>query len=357
MFSATALGCMAWIYRRHGTSGQITVVLYVCSLVATQWSMKAFFMTYPTLNYPFWLTSLHSMAQFVATEAILRSQEVPTNFIALVKEQGVSRYLCIMGPIAAVIALSICMNNASLLYIGMGLNSIVSSLTPVPTAILSRLGGKQYPLTAWIGIFIASSGGLIVLYSEATQAYTTPRATLGVTCAGIALLLRAAKTTLQDSLLNAHGGLAPSFRKLLPMELIVLQSPLMFTVYSLLSFVFEGIQPYEALWALRQRHTSLFTGALEAASLTAGAALALAWFGMMALKILGAPAMQIAGKLNVLITASFAVIFMNEELQTDEVIGGMLALTGAYIFETSLHSASQDGKGVLEELYKRKEAV
>merc|ERR1712216_780779 len=51
------------------------------------------------------------------------------------------------------------------------------------------------------------------------------------------------------------------------------------------------------------------------------------------MKLLGAPATQIVGKLNILIMAMFASVFLEERVDSGEIFGGGIVLFGIYIFE------------------------
>eukprot|EP00747_Dinoflagellata_sp_TGD_P225924 gnl/TRDRNA2_/TRDRNA2_99715_c1_seq1.p1 gnl/TRDRNA2_/TRDRNA2_99715_c1~~gnl/TRDRNA2_/TRDRNA2_99715_c1_seq1.p1 ORF type:complete len:243 (-),score=41.46 gnl/TRDRNA2_/TRDRNA2_99715_c1_seq1:41-667(-) len=131
-------------------------------------------------------------------------------------------------------------------------------------------------------------------------------------------------------------------RKYEPMELLALQGPLILCFELLLSACLEGRQPYVALAVRFARSPTELCSLVAFTFLTALSAFILTCAGLRTMKLLGAPGMQIVGKLNILMVAMISAGLMHERVDSWEVLGGAQVLVGAYIFEwaTSRHATN-----------------
>jgi len=99
------------------------------------------------------------------------------------------------------------MSNQALLYIGVGLNAAVATMSPVATATLTWIAGRSFTMGAWSGIGLACCGAVLIGFGEVRggifkdQVGTTTIVT-GLCLAGGAVLFRASKVVLQDMLMK-----------------------------------------------------------------------------------------------------------------------------------------------------------
>merc|ERR1719331_610461 len=157
------------------------------------------------------------------------------------------------------------------------------------------------------------------------------------------MFLRALKAVLQERLMG-HGlgfqskaaGTRP-VSQLEPMQLVSLQSPVLTAVAVLLMVLVEGFGGLSAL----PRISSTAAGLV---ALSCFAATSMNFAGMCAIRKLGAPASQLAGKLNVFVTTALSSAFFGDELTAGEVCGGMVALAGLAIYEKAQKRAQKRQK-------------
>eukprot|EP00746_Dinoflagellata_sp_MGD_P013705 gnl/MRDRNA2_/MRDRNA2_129739_c0_seq1.p1 gnl/MRDRNA2_/MRDRNA2_129739_c0~~gnl/MRDRNA2_/MRDRNA2_129739_c0_seq1.p1 ORF type:complete len:175 (-),score=33.83 gnl/MRDRNA2_/MRDRNA2_129739_c0_seq1:8-532(-) len=140
----------------------------------------------------------------------------------------------------------------------------------------------------------------------------------------IALIIRGAKTVLLDKLMNSYGE---EEKKLTPLGTWYFQGPLLACFGISGTLLKEGLQPWQALPTLL-RGPLLYT-----VFINISAAVALNVLAMYVIKMLGAPASQIAGKFNVLVVAALSCAFLGETLTLTQGGAALLILTGAAVFE------------------------
>lgn len=335
--SAAIISGVVWIFRGYGLQAQISIFLYISTLVSTQILMKCFFNVFKDFKFASFMTATHFLFSVIATEGVLRLQKEPTSFWLLFAERPIHEYFLSMGPLAACVAGSVLANNLSLMYIGAGLNALLSSLTPIVTAVLAViLLGKRYTKGGWFGMIVACSGGWVLAASGMSRASDNPKIMRGVLLSGIALLLRASKAVLNDRQMTdipKDKTTQGPVRKYKPLELLVLSSPLYFGFEIVLSAYLDGFKPYIAIAARFERSPASLLSLFGFILLTCVSSCVMTMTALQTMKLLGAPAMQIIGKLNVLITTLVAAGIMHEHIDRGEIFGGCLAVLGIYIFE------------------------
>lgn len=392
-FTTAILALLAVVYRSHGPKGQLVLLTYVTALFSTQLAVKAAMAFFP---FPMLVTSMHFASTWLAAYAFFELglgvrgvlpmvAPVPVApgsvaALALLRAQ-LSRlfaYLAQLRPIAApavALAGSVALNNAALVYIGASLNAVIGIATPLATAMLAAASGSRFAPLAWLGLLVAATGDVIACFHgfRATLALINGRSggvtalSLGITLSLGAMMLRALKTVLQERLMGTglksiapHGaqdasagppeGLeaaaSPKVKGLLPngdaplepMQLVLLQAPLLTGVAALLVVTVEGVGGLAALPGVSLNVAGLM--ALSCASATF-----MNFSGMCAIRMLGAPAAQLAGKLNVFVTAALSTVCFGEVLTLGEVGGAAVALAGLALYEKAQHHHSDNKRG------------
>eukprot|EP00435_Cladocopium_sp_Y103_P001380 s2109_g1.t1 len=145
-----------------------------------------------------------------------------------------------------------------------------------------------------------------------------------------ALFARSTRTVLMDCQMNQYGS-DEDCPKLSPLHLVALTSPAVFFFGLVVTLAVEGLNPIFAM-----RHMRPEAAAMLAAS--AFCAVFLSIMGMFLIKMLGAAAAQIAGKVNILMTVAVSSSFMGERLTLPYVAGSAMVLLGASIFEQTKES-------------------
>merc|ERR1712151_1074791 len=141
---------------------------------------------------------------------------------------------------------------------------------------------------AWVGISIALFGDGIITVDGASGDVGTA-VLLGVCLALVAMFMRSAKTVLMDYIMNKYSGQAEKKIRLAPLELVAACAPLNVFTGLVVSLSTEGTRP---MYAILDFDSYLF-GILI---LNCASAIYVNLGGMVIIKMLGAPAAQIAGK-------------------------------------------------------------
>lgn len=337
--SGAALGLVVILYvalcysvRVHGRAVQISTCLFVTSLVSTQLLVKALSSQTFGFNFPAWLAAAHFSTVWLCCWA----------YWAWVGDWGKllpgsigssKRYRKFVVPIAASLPLSVIFNNTALVYLGAGLVAIVGTLSPVSTALLSRLMGRTIASKAWLGVLTAFAGAMMIAWGKLDSHFATADVAAGLIFGLGAVLFRSVKVVLQDMLLTpaAYGA---SERKSLvtsedeepigPMHCWSLQCP----PAILVSVVYAGCtENFAELWA----RLSPAVVALVLCSCASAAVLNI--LGMYTIKSLGGSSMQIVGKMNVIVVVAFSVAFLQETIQGKVMLGTALVVAGVAAFE------------------------
>jgi len=236
-------------------------------------------------------------------------------------------------------------------------------LTPLLTAFFSSLFGKPFPSRAWMGIAIVSIGAVVAL-SGLNLKNADGRKLSGVFLAMLALVCRALKTTFQDlfmtrSLSNlwqsvpgkggvseqatADGAVSEQAQKaqrtFSPEEVFALQSPLMFAICVIASAALEGASPWLAVF--RRPASRIQVLLWIGITISSVVSCVFGWTALSVVKLLGAPAAQIVGKLNIVITAILAIMLLHEHVGNEELLGGAILVLGAYVFEKEVSVAQK----------------
>mmetsp|Transcript_10801 Transcript_10801/g.20071 ORF Transcript_10801/g.20071 Transcript_10801/m.20071 type:complete len:456 (+) Transcript_10801:66-1433(+) len=339
------------VYRSFGLKVQLVLLTYITSLFSTQLAVKAAVQRFP---FPMLVTALHFASTWLATSIFFRlgmGERRALPVLATLRNWTLSEGVCIwlsnilyLGPVACALAGSVALNNAALMYINVSLNAVIGIATPLATAVIAAACGAQFAPLAWLGIVVAAFGDVIAAGTglRAAMRSRTAAAALGVCCSVGAMLLRATKSVMQERLMGRSQRQASvekddddhkavsvgsnASAPLEPMQLVALQAPLLTGVAMLLMAAVEGPRGLSALCALTP-------GAAALMLLSCAAATSMNFSQMCAISMLGAPAAQLAGKLNVFITTALATVCFDEVLTPGEVCGAALALAGLAVYE------------------------
>mmetsp|Transcript_1637 Transcript_1637/g.5578 ORF Transcript_1637/g.5578 Transcript_1637/m.5578 type:complete len:367 (-) Transcript_1637:76-1176(-) len=324
------------ILSRHGYAVQICAVVYIISLTLTQLLMSELSSKPFSYRYPAYVTVLHFLACWFCSVAYWAVQ----GDLEKCRPRSLGhprRFLYEIVPITLTLPIAVACNNVALLYIAAGLNSIISALTPITTALLSAVLGRKITRLAWAGLLIALVGAVVISLGEAHAALGKGAPLLqGLVFALAAVVFRSLKTVLQDRVLNAAEYRRGETKELIgresisPMHLWALQAPPMVLVSLVYALCTESLPS-------AVRHISLHNIALIL--VTCVSATALNILGAMTIHALGASLMQVIGKLNIFVTVAFSVAFLGEALPLKVVIGAIIMLLGVVVFEMAEKNA------------------
>mmetsp|Transcript_58352 Transcript_58352/g.126173 ORF Transcript_58352/g.126173 Transcript_58352/m.126173 type:complete len:359 (+) Transcript_58352:119-1195(+) len=325
------LGWICIILRTRGAATQACACALIISLTSTQLLMKVL-MTAPfNFRFPAVVSTLHLASATLGTLLFWAIYGDLRKFLP--QSLGSStRYLKYVAPIACSMPLSIIFNNQAIAHVGAGMNAVIGTLTPVTTALLSNLLGRQLHIQAWAGVFVASVGAIIITIGE-TAGLVGSHSIIaaGLAFAIFAVLFRSAKVVLQDMLLAPADYTGESeplkpLEALHPMHVWALQAPPSLAFAALYTLATEDVA--DAWLSLTPAIALLIL-------CTCIASTALNVLGMYIIRDLGAGSMQIIGKLNTIITVAVSVSMLKEMIPTSVLGGTSVVLLGVAIFENS----------------------
>jgi len=339
--TALVFGAISFVLRHRGLLVCFASCLYISTLVAISLSMHQLFK--PPLNYhfPAFVTLAHYLTTWAATAIYWLAVGRPDNCFP--SSAGSARhYAERFIPIALTLPVSITLNNSALYFIGAGLCSIVGSFSPIFTAFVSNCCGRKLNCTSWLGVTIACSGALLLAAGEARIlnaakiSQSAVATTIGLSLSMGAVALRSVRIVLQDKViapLAYSRGQLPGTRteeRFSPMHLLVVQSPPV-----VLAALFFALLTENASLAYEQ----LTVGAATAVAGTCIVATVLNITGAYLLEKLGSTAMQIVGKLNIIVTVSVSMAFFDERLPPAVLSASAVILVGSAIFEQGQRSS------------------
>lgn len=328
-FSGLIIGGLAWAYRGHGIKGVLAISGQVLAITVVQLTTKL--VQQNGFAYPSFIALVHFFFVWLVTHSMaLREAEWTIYFSDKeAMSKGARWYVRRILPIALLQTGNVVMNTSSLKYIGAGFNSIIGILSPVLTALISALLGRRFAALAWLGIVIAIAGDAVIscegVRNLSVAGQSTSLALLGMMLGIGALFARSIRSVLMDCQMNQYES-DEDCPKLSPLQLVALTSPAVFCFGLVITLAVEGLEPFFAMPHMRPTAAVLL-------AVSAFCAVFLSIMGMFLIKMLGAAAAQIAGKMNILLTVSVSSSFMGERLTLPFVVGSAMVLLGASIFE------------------------
>lgn len=335
LFAAIALA-----YRSKGSQGLAMLLSYISSVIIVQLVVKELLHHFP---YPSFICAVHLQATTAyATVAGYRacsSKLRPTDL------DWLKWYAERFAVLAAATYASIVLNNCSLMYLEAGLSSMLGLATPVVTAWVATIFGLQLAPMAWFGIAVAVAGdaGIAMEGMKLSIGVGKHSGTVmwGLLLSFMAMLARGLKSVFADRLVNPYDG--DERQSMQPLEVMFLLSPLLAVLGLLGTFLQDGTAPWLELVDLSAWAWGLLILSTMAATYLNTSAVYL-------VKMLGAPASQIASKLNILVTAVLSCALFGERLTFAYALGTVLVLAGAWIFEKAQHmmkEKNQDMEAIL----------
>jgi len=345
-FSACIFLGLGWAYRSHGVKGVAAICTQVLAIVFCQLSTKIVMQhgfAFPTcialIHFFFVWVSSFVMENF-SDEPKWWSRKEPLAY-------DVGWYSRRILPIAILQTANVVMNTTSLKYIGAGFNSIIGILCPVLTALVSAAFGATFNSMAWLGIVVAIAGDAVIS-CEGLRNLTLDGQSFGLAFFGMilgvgALFARSIRSVLMDCQMNRYQS-DEACPNLSPLQLIALTSPAVFFFGLALTVALEGLEPFYQLPFLHfEASVMLLVSSLCAVFLSI--------MGMCLIKMLGAAAAQIAGKVNILMTVAVSSSFLGEHLTLPFVVGAAMVLLGASFFERAKEPAALMNKASKQTTY------
>jgi len=328
-FSAFIFVGLAWAYRSHGVKGVAAISLQVLAIVFVQLSTKL--VMQHGFAYPTCVALVHFLFVWLVSSFLEPSVLEWKRYFAH-KESfrtDVMWYTYRILPIAVLQTANVVMNTTSLKYIGAGFNSIIGILAPVLTALISAVFGARFASMAWLGIVIAIAGDAVIscegIKDLMLEGQTPQLAFLGMSLGVGALFARSIRSVLMDCQMNQYRN-DEACPQLSPTKLVALTSPAVFLFGLILTLVMEGLEPFYQMPFMSFEAAAML-------AISAVCAVFLSIMGMYLIKMLGAAAAQIAGKVNILMTMAVSSSFMGERLTLPFVLGAAMVLLGASVFE------------------------
>jgi drug/metabolite transporter (DMT)-like permease len=315
---------------------------YISALIMVQLTMKQVLNSFP---YPLFMSTLHFIFSFSAVLLCMHvtGEKHPESQFEEPKFQ--KWWLRSIVPACVCQYLAIAMNNVSLMYIGAGINALISLATPVVTAIVSACFGLKIVSLAWVAILLTIVGDAVVTLEgfkvTTAEGQSASLFLYGVILSVVAMGTRGAKTVLQDKLMNNYGD-DEDQKKLSPLQSWFFQGPVLIALGLTGTVIKEGLAPWQALPA------TLASPLLFPIIGNISAAVCLNISVMYAIKMLGAPAAQIAGKLNVLVVAALSCALLGETLTLRQGASTLLIIAGAGLFEKAQSKKLNDLHSLLK---------
>eukprot|EP00931_Biecheleriopsis_adriatica_P076540 TRINITY_DN50231_c0_g1_i1.p1 TRINITY_DN50231_c0_g1~~TRINITY_DN50231_c0_g1_i1.p1 ORF type:complete len:382 (-),score=71.50 TRINITY_DN50231_c0_g1_i1:121-1266(-) len=245
---------------------------------------------------------------------------------------GARRWATNILPYALCMPVSVVLNNVGIMEAGPGLVSIIGTLSPIVTALISRCFGRQISCVSWLGVLVAMTGGAVISQAEFQEAEEAKsgRVVYGMTCALLSVCGRAIKIVLSDRLLSPSEYRADDEPQLSFMHIYVLQ----FSMGDLVTLIFAFCM--ERVSGVTQALQSLDSSVVLMIFVTCIPATVLNFMGGVVLRELGATMQQLVGKLNTLVVAAISMAFLGEHLSRNVLIGTAFVLCGVAIFERGM---------------------
>eukprot|EP00930_Biecheleria_cincta_P002611 TRINITY_DN103616_c0_g1_i1.p1 TRINITY_DN103616_c0_g1~~TRINITY_DN103616_c0_g1_i1.p1 ORF type:complete len:379 (-),score=67.30 TRINITY_DN103616_c0_g1_i1:117-1253(-) len=318
---------IALAYRSRGAMGLAVLLSYIIAVILVQLVVKELLHHFP---YPMFICAAHMLATtFCSACAGMGAHSSKLQASTFEWWRWYAEHFI---PLSVTTYLSIAFNNCSLVYLGAGLSSLLGLATPVITAAVAALFGLHVAPAAWLGIAVAVAGdtGIAMEGLKLSIGVGKPNTEVmwGLLLSLLSLIMRGVKTVFADRLLNPYDG--DERQRLQPMEVLFLLSPPLAVLGLLGTLLTDGAAPWLELPGLSTWSWAMLIVSIVAATYLNTAAVYI-------IKMLGAPASQIASKLNILVTAVLSCALFGERLTFAYAVGTVFILAGAGIFEKAQH--------------------
>lgn len=225
--------------------------------------------------------------------------------------------ICFIMPLAVAFAAATVLSNAALSYSSIAYVQIIGSTAPVVSAAMVVALG--FPFDRWL--FLATC--IVVLGCVASIKGELKFSWIGTTCAFTANILRAAKSTMAQYILQGKET-----QRFDPCSLLTWMCLASFFFAATLSAIGEGLAPWQAL--INTEIPMKLGAACTASCLNAAG---LNFFVLIVTKELGAVGQQISGQLTHVICFFGGVVVFNEVVQLLEIVGFGVVLLGVNLYQ------------------------
>lgn len=155
-------------------------------------------------SFPWFYSGCHMIASFIGVNVIF---QIKPDLNTLSREQWKAKWLPLLS-LSVLMVLNIGCNNESLVYIGLSVNQIIKSITPLPTMVLSFfIEKKRYTWLLIAAVVVQVLGAIAAVpWHDNDQA-----ATFGIILCLVSMLAAATKPVLAGSLMKdmRESGLSP----------------------------------------------------------------------------------------------------------------------------------------------------
>ena len=155
-------------------------------------------------SFPWFYSGCHMIASFIGVNVIF---QIKPALNTLSREQWKAKWLPLLS-LSVLMVLNIGCNNESLVYIGLSVNQIIKSITPLPTMVLSFfIEKKRYTWLLIAAVVVQVLGAIAAVpWHDNDQA-----ATFGIILCLVSMLAAATKPVLAGSLMKdmRESGLSP----------------------------------------------------------------------------------------------------------------------------------------------------
>merc|ERR1719161_55716 len=124
-------------------------MVYVSALIAVQLTMKQVLQSFP---FPLFMSLIHFIATTTTVTLFIQTQGEKFPEADVQKPDFREWFVRAVVPACICQYLAIAMNNVSLVYIGAGINAMISLATPVVTAMVAAIFGLDIAGLAWVAV-------------------------------------------------------------------------------------------------------------------------------------------------------------------------------------------------------------
>ena len=279
-------------------------------------------LTHPPLyqsgrRFPVTLTLLHMIACIIITRAV---PYVTGRNVKNAKGQHAKIVL-----LACLFTLSVALGNMSLQHIPVSTNQIVSSTTPIFTALLSMACLGRYQSNEQFASLLPIVAGVVV----SCRSSVSSRGAMsdGILLCFLSTLLRALKSVVQESILD--GG-----RSMDSLSLLYHMAPLSACLLIILV-------PFEASW------DAIVSGSRQSPTLVYGLALnallavVVNLCNLLVTQFSSAVTLQVHGNAKVALASLISFVFMERSADATTLTGAGITLTGLVLYSRG-HSRRRD---------------
>jgi len=303
------VAAIIFIYGRKGIWVVASILTYLTSLSTMKLAVKWVFQS-PDFRFPQILTGMHAAASGLLCVPILLRRRAETGEPIAVPTAR--EMLFMITPIAVAGAASISANNEALRYCSVSFVIIVASTACICTMGMVVLLGMPFEPALLIPAFVLVFGCALSTVGELNFSL------IGMLFALAANMLRATRGALQQKLMTGEDK-----NKFDPCTLLLWSSVPSVVLSLVCSLLFEGTQPYRALFVVDG-------SVILAILLSCVNAAVLNLSNLIVTKHLGAVGAQMVSQVRAVVTVVADIVIFHEPMTAIEFVGFGVVLAGVY---------------------------